>query len=188
MLLNLKAKRAGAGGGARIPPMTNGKSKTRTRTRNDRGSGRGNGKEHGRTAMILEEDYDKMVEEIADKLLDRLPRMPFPPTSTSTSSASADDTFDLSGTLHRISTLQAQLATDTQSARLLRRAMTRETRALKRDRAELAGLEAASKANGRKERGHDCCGDRGGWFKVHGDGTTLGPPTDAATARCWCGW
>lgn len=80
--------------------------------------------------------------------------MPFPPTPTS----SADDTpFDLSHTLHRVTALQTQLATNVQSARLLRRQIAREQRALKRDRAELAGLEAALQRSGqvrrRKQRG-----------------------------------
>jgi chromosome segregation ATPase len=81
--------------------------------------------------------------------------MPFPPGPTT---ASADDTpFDLSNTLHRIATLQSQLATNVQSAHLLRRQIKREQKALKQDRAELAALEKGLRGSNdlrrKKERG-----------------------------------
>jgi hypothetical protein len=77
--------------------------------------------------------------------------MPFPPTSSTTrdngSAAAGDTPFDLSNTLHRVASLQTQLNTNVQSAHLLRRQIRLEKQALKRDRAELAGLETALKAN-----------------------------------------
>lgn len=89
------------------------------------------------------------------RLVSRLPRMPFPPGPTT---ASAEDTpFDLSNTLHRIATLQSQLATNMQSAHLLRRQIKREQKALKQDRAELAALEKGLRGSNdlrrKKERG-----------------------------------
>ena len=89
------------------------------------------------------------------RLITRLPRMPFPPAPTS---SSQDDTpFDLSNTLHRISSLQATLNMNTSSSHLLRRQIKREQRLLKRDRAELDGLETGLKSakdlRRKKERG-----------------------------------
>ncbi len=79
--------------------------------------------------------------------------MPFPPSSITTS---ADD-FDLSFTLLRTSTLQAQSTSTTQSSRLLRRQIQREKTALKRDKAELKmleeGLRGAREVRRMKERG-----------------------------------
>ncbi|KIV77270.1 hypothetical protein PV11_09081 [Exophiala sideris] len=134
LLLNIKSKRSGSA--ARIPPISRARtSKSKT--------------------AIKEEEYEKIVEEIADKLVSRLPRMPFPPTPASTS---LDDTpFDLSNTLHRVSSLQSQLTTNIQSAHLLRRQIKREQRALKQDRAELTalerGLKSSSELRRKKERG-----------------------------------
>ncbi|KAK4946156.1 hypothetical protein LTR10_014667 [Elasticomyces elasticus] len=138
LLLNIKSKRSGSA--ARIPPISRartGKTNTNSKT------------------AIKEEEYEKIVEEVTDKLVSRLPRMPFPPTPTTTS---ADDTpFDLSNTLHRISSLQSQLTTNIQSAHLLRRQIKREQKALKQDRAELTalerGLKSSSELRRKKERG-----------------------------------
>lgn len=87
------------------------------------------------------------------RLLSRLPRMPFPPTngsrakSKAAATGAADDSFDLSATLHRITTLQAELTMNTQSANLLRMQIKREQTALRRDRAELAQLESALRSS-----------------------------------------
>ena len=89
-----------------------------------------------------------------NRLLTRLPRMPFPPTSTS--STNTDD-FDLSSTLTRTATLQAQLTINTQSCNLLRRQIAHKKAALKRDRKELKtledGLRGSREVRKRKERG-----------------------------------
>ncbi|KAK5459415.1 hypothetical protein LTS15_003543 [Exophiala xenobiotica] len=140
ILLNVKTKRCGST--ARIPPL--GKAPRR----------RSAAKASSKT-QVKEEEYDQIVEEIADKLISRLPRMPFPPAP---STQSQDDTpFDLSNTLHRTSSLQATLNTDTSSSHLLRRQIKREQRLLKRDRAELDALETGLKSSKglrrRKERG-----------------------------------
>src|ERR1700742_3864024 len=78
--------------------------------------------------------------------------MPFPPTS-----AAAADDFDLSGTLARISALQAQLTSNAQASGLLRRQISRENAALKRDRTALKmleeGLRGSKEVRRRKERG-----------------------------------
>ncbi|KAK5234924.1 hypothetical protein LTR47_003759 [Exophiala xenobiotica] len=140
ILLNVKTKRCGST--ARIPPL--GKAPRK----------RFAAKASSKT-QVKEEEYDQIVEEIADKLISRLPRMPFPPAP---STQSQDDTpFDLSNTLHRISSLQATLNTDTSSSHLLRRQIKREQRLLKRDRAELdaleTGLKSSKELRRRKERG-----------------------------------
>ncbi|KIW92261.1 uncharacterized protein Z519_07245 [Cladophialophora bantiana CBS 173.52] len=135
ILMNLKAKRSGAGGNGRIPPI-------------------GKLRKKATAASIREEEYEKAVEEVADKLLARLPRMPFPPTNTSTVD---DSPFDLSATLARITTLQSQLTTNLQTQHLLRRQINREKLALKRDRAQLKMLEDGFKGSEalrrKKERG-----------------------------------
>ncbi|KIW20413.1 hypothetical protein PV08_00988 [Exophiala spinifera] len=128
ILLNVKAKRRG--GNARIPPLN--------KTRAGRAS-----KANNKNALKEEE------------LVSRLPRMPFPPAPTS---SSQDDTpFDLSNTLHRISSLQSTLNMNTSSCHLLRRQIKREQRLLKRDRAELDALEtslrSANDLRRKKERG-----------------------------------
>ncbi|KIX01532.1 uncharacterized protein Z518_09258 [Rhinocladiella mackenziei CBS 650.93] len=130
ILLNLKTKRSGAGGLDRVPAVG------RTRSAATRKA--------NLATTVKEREYERIVEEVADKLLSRLPRMPFPPT---TSTQADDSPFNLSNTLHRIRELQSQLTTNVQSAHLLRRQIQREKKALKRDRAELAGLEAALKSN-----------------------------------------
>ncbi|KAK6368284.1 hypothetical protein LTS17_010025 [Exophiala oligosperma] len=139
ILLNVEAKRRGCN--ARIPPL----SKTRA----------GQASKANTKNALKEEEYDKIVEEIADKLISRLPRMPFPPAPTS---SSQDDTpFDLSNTLHRISSLQSTLNMNTSSSHLLRRQIKRERRLLKRDTAELdaleTGLRSAKDLRRKKERG-----------------------------------
>ncbi|OAL17550.1 hypothetical protein AYO22_11529 [Fonsecaea multimorphosa] len=143
IFLNLRTKRSGAGGNGRIPPVG------RLRSTNAKGQ-----RKNATAASIREEEYEKAVEEVADKLLARLPRMPFPQTNTST----ADDSpFDLSATLARIATLQSQLTTNLQSTHLLRRQINREKVALKRDRAQLKTLEEGFKGSEalrrKKERG-----------------------------------
>jgi hypothetical protein len=107
------------------------------------------------------EEYAKVVEDIASKLLSRLPRMPFPPSSsTSTQSSTITDDFDLSYSLSRINTLQSQLSTNTNSTRLLQRQIRREKRALEKDRRELKmlreGLRGAQGVRKIKERGLHC--------------------------------
>ncbi|EXJ78159.1 hypothetical protein A1O3_09320 [Capronia epimyces CBS 606.96] len=140
ILLDVKTKRCGA---ARIPAVT---SKMQPRGK----------KRPISRAQVKEDEYEKAVEEVADKLLSRLPRMPFPPAnggrssksnSNSNSIAADDSAFDLSATLHRITALQAQLTMNTQSANLLRMQIKREQRALRRDHAELDGLETALKSS-----------------------------------------
>ncbi|EXJ88527.1 hypothetical protein A1O1_05457 [Capronia coronata CBS 617.96] len=137
IFFDLKKKRSGAGGSGRIPAVV---SKSR---------GGGSGTRPNARARVQEEEYEKAVEEVADKLLSSLPRMPFPPTNGSkTSKAAADDaSFDLSATLHRIATLQAQLTMNMQSTHLLRMQIRREKAELRRDRDELAGLETALKSS-----------------------------------------
>lgn len=80
--------------------------------------------------------------------------MPFPRTS---STHPDDSPFDLSATLSRITNLQSQLTTNTQSSNLLRRQIRNEMRALKRDRAELkrleTGLRSCETLRRKKERG-----------------------------------
>ncbi|KAI1623068.1 CENP-Q, a CENPA-CAD centromere complex subunit-domain-containing protein [Exophiala viscosa] len=137
LVLNIKSKRSGST--ARIPPLN------RSQTSKPKSTSK---------ASIKEEEYEKIVAEITDKLISRLPRMPFPPIPT----AAQDETpFDLSNTLHRVSSLQSQLTTNIQSAHLLSRQIKREQRALKQDRAELAalerGLKSSSELRRKKERG-----------------------------------
>ncbi|EXJ74412.1 uncharacterized protein A1O5_02708 [Cladophialophora psammophila CBS 110553] len=142
ILMNLKAKRSGAGGNGRIPPI--GKSRNSAKVQRKKAT----------AASIREEEYEKAVEEVADKLLARLPRMPFPHTNTTTVD---DSPFDLSATLARITTLQSQLTTNLQTQHLLRRQINREKLALKRDRAQLKMLEDGFKGSEalrrKKERG-----------------------------------
>ncbi|KIW65038.1 hypothetical protein PV04_07325 [Phialophora macrospora] len=148
ILLNLKAKRSGGGGSARIPPVGRPGAKHTTRTA-----------AVSKTA-IAEAEYEKIVEDVASRLLSRLPRMPFPPASSSTSSkgtANGTDDFDLSSTLSRISALQAQLTCNVQAARLLTRQISREKAALKLDKKDLKtledGLRGSKEVRRRKERG-----------------------------------
>ncbi|KIW22794.1 uncharacterized protein PV07_11058 [Cladophialophora immunda] len=142
IFLNLKTKRSGAGGNGRIPPVGKLRNNARVQRKN------------ATAASIREEEYEKVVEEVADKLLARLPRMPFPHTNASTVD---DSPFDLSATLARIATLQAQMTTNFQSVQLLRRQINREKLALKRDRAQLKTLEEGFKGSEalrrKKERG-----------------------------------
>ena len=78
--------------------------------------------------------------------------MPFPPHAATSASNTHSDPFDLSSTLYRITVLQAQLTTNMQSARLLGAQIKREKQALKRDQAELAGLETALKTSRSADR------------------------------------
>ncbi|EXJ56555.1 hypothetical protein A1O7_06899 [Cladophialophora yegresii CBS 114405] len=194
ILLNLRTKRAGSGGGpnARIPRVSKPSARKSTRTGAPRAAS------ESKTA-IAEAEYATVVEDMASRhvpnspsliprtfpsripwrrsrsprspltfvphrLLSRLPRMPFPPTSSSSnrngnsnSNSHAADDFDLSGTLARISTLQAQLTGNMQSARLLSRQINRENAALKLDKKELKtledGLRGSRELRRRKERG-----------------------------------
>ncbi|KAL2444405.1 hypothetical protein ABEF95_016537 [Exophiala dermatitidis] len=136
ILFDLKTKRAGASSSRRIATVG---SMRHTRA-----------KRPGSNVQVREEEYEKAVEEVADRLLSRLPRMPFPPTRTS--SKADESPFDLSAALHRISALQAQLTVNTQSAHLLRMQIRREQQALRRDKAELAGLQDAVKSSQRLRR------------------------------------
>lgn len=103
----------------------------------------------------------KIKKTIAYRLLTRLPRMPFPASSSSATSSSggggAADDFDLSSTLSRTTTLQAQVSTNTASARLLQRQIARERAALRRDERELKalreGFRQSQALRRRKERG-----------------------------------
>ncbi|OAP63873.1 hypothetical protein AYL99_03100 [Fonsecaea erecta] len=140
IFLNLKTKRSGAGGNGRIPPI----GKSRNNAKGQR--------KNATAASIREEEYEKMIEEVADKLLARLPRMPFPQTHNTNTTTVDDSPFDLSATLTRIATLQSQLTTNLQSAHLLRRQIRREKLALKRDRAQLKTLEEGFKGSERLRR------------------------------------
>ncbi|EHY59545.1 uncharacterized protein HMPREF1120_07533 [Exophiala dermatitidis NIH/UT8656] len=136
ILFNLKTKRAGASSSRRIATV---------------GSMRqARAKRPGSNTQVREEEYEKAVEEVADRLLSRLPRMPFPPTGAS--SKADESPFDLFAALHRISALQAQLTVNRQSAHLLRMQIRREQQALRRDKAELAGLQDAVKRSQRLRR------------------------------------
>ncbi|OAL23571.1 hypothetical protein AYO20_10967 [Fonsecaea nubica] len=144
LFLNVKTRRSGAGGNGRIPPV--GKMRNNDNAKMP--------KRNATMASVREDEYEKAVEEVAEKLLARLPRMPFPQTNASTVD---DSPFDLSATLARIATLQSQLTTNLQSAQLLRRQINREKLALKRDRAQLKTLEEGFKSSEalrrKKERG-----------------------------------
>ncbi|KAH0842191.1 hypothetical protein AYO21_00184 [Fonsecaea monophora] len=137
LFLNVKTRRSGAGGNGRIPPV----GKIRN---NDNNNNAKMPKRNATTASVREDEYEKAVEEVAEKLLTRLPRMPFPQTNSSTVD---DSPFDLSATLARVATLQSQLTTNLQSAQLLRRQINREKLALKRDRAQLKALEEGFKGS-----------------------------------------
>ncbi|OCT48703.1 hypothetical protein CLCR_04932 [Cladophialophora carrionii] len=159
ILLNLKTKRSGGGGpNTRIPQV--GKSRARDSSRPDAPPRAG--ATASKTA-IAEAEYAKIVEDVASRLLSRLPRMPFPPTlsggrgSSNHRNGNGADDFDLSSTLARISTLQAQLTCNMQAARLLGRQVGREKAALKLDKKELKtledGLRGSRELRRRKERG-----------------------------------
>ncbi|ETI26418.1 hypothetical protein G647_03195 [Cladophialophora carrionii CBS 160.54] len=169
ILSNLKTKRSGGGGpNARIPRV--GKPSARDSSRP--GAPPRAGATASKTA-IAEAEYAKIVEDVASRLLSRLPRMPFPPTlSRSNSNGNAADDFDLSSTLARISTLQAQLTCNMQTSRLLGRQISREKAALKLDKKELKtledGLRGSRELTRRKERGLHPLAREGG----DGDGQT----------------
>ncbi|KAK5050336.1 hypothetical protein LTR84_003617 [Exophiala bonariae] len=125
ILLSLKTKRAASG---RIPPIGTKRTAKTKRTKND----------------VMDEDYERAVEEVTNKLLSRLPRMPFPNNATPSSTASVvDEHFSFETTLNRTSSLQSTLTMNQRSNRLLRNQIRREQRALKDDKAELSRLEAA---------------------------------------------
>jgi hypothetical protein len=175
VLLELRTRRAGAGGDGRIPTVGNRKARVSSGKEN-------NGTSRASRNRLAEAEYQAVVEEVTEKyvppliiprvascsrfklihrLLSRLPRMPFPPscsnTAHSTSTASAPSEFDLSATLTRIASLRATLTTTTHSTRLLERQIRREKAALKHDRAELKmlqeGMRGAKEVRRRKERG-----------------------------------
>jgi hypothetical protein len=115
--------------------------------------------------------------------------MPFPPTAssstrssnkastTTTTTTNGTDDFDLSSTLSRISTLQAQLTCNMQAARLLSRQIGREKAALKLDKKDLKtledGLRGSKEVRRRKERGlHPLA--RSGEDKGEGEGEADG--------------
>jgi CENP-Q, a CENPA-CAD centromere complex subunit len=81
----------------------------------------------------------------SDRLVSRLPRMPFPPNTSTTHNSTAGTTaeidFALEPTLTRISTLQSSITSNAQAIKLLTAQVAREEKALKRDKAELKTLE-----------------------------------------------
>ena len=78
-------------------------------------------------------DLEDCVEEIADRLMHRLPRMPFPPSTD-------EQQFDFEATLQRIGSLEDQLTDNIHSINLLRAQVAQEERSLQEDRRELASL------------------------------------------------
>ena len=114
-----------------------------------------------KTGVLLEtnEEWEGAVDDIVEKLIARLPRMPFPPqhssvsaksssastsrgsTTPSNGAGSAELDLDLERILSRTSALRSTLSSNNQSVKLLRAQIKREETALKRDTAELKGLE-----------------------------------------------
>ena len=113
-----------------------------------------------KTGVSLEknEEWEGVVDDVVEKLIARLPRMPFPPqhsrvsakssvsthvgsTSARNGAGSAELDLDLERILFRTSALRATLSSNNQSVKLLRAQIKREETALKRDTAELKGLE-----------------------------------------------
>ncbi|KIV95532.1 hypothetical protein PV10_03173 [Exophiala mesophila] len=155
-LLSLKARRAGANDHSRVPTMASLKTKSQDSTKQPQ-------RWPGRTKkQEADEEYQAAVDMVTEKLLGRIPRMPFPPSSTNSnpngnSNNHTDESFSLEATLHRISTLESTLSMHTSTSHLLRAQMKREKRALRRDRAELDTLQTALRSETRlrkvQERG-----------------------------------
>jgi kinetochore protein Fta7 len=111
------------------------------------------------TDALSDEDWEIVVDEVVEKLVKKLPRMPFPAVYSKKKStkggkgASAED-FNLETLLGRNAGLKATSSSNLGSAKLLRAQIRREERALKRDREELKGLQEgvrrASEGNGQR--------------------------------------
>jgi kinetochore protein Fta7 len=95
------------------------------------------------TDALSDEDWEIVVDDIVEKLVGRLPRMPFPPAYSkkkSSKSVGAEE-FSLETLLGRNAGLKATSSSNLGSAKLLRAQIKREERALKRDREELRSLQ-----------------------------------------------
>jgi kinetochore protein Fta7 len=94
---------------------------------------------------LSDEDWEIVVDDVVEKLVKRLPRMPFPPAYSKTSKSGKSkgvgaEEFNLETLLGRNAGLRATSSSNMGSAKLLRAQIRREERALKRDRGELKGL------------------------------------------------
>ena len=95
-----------------------------------------------------EDEGEAVVDDVVRRLVGRVGKMPFP-TKHSRSKAgvaegkdgSGDMDFNLEALLTRVGVLRSTMTSNTQSVRLLKAQIAREEKALKRDRAELKGLE-----------------------------------------------
>lgn len=101
---------------------------------------------------LTSDEHTEAISAITSKLLSRLPKMHFPPTSstarsrsatniTTTNSTAQENDFDYDLTLTQTATLSSQLTEATQSAKLLRASIIQEEADLRAERAELAGLQ-----------------------------------------------
>ena len=114
----------------------------------------------GAREVVESEDWEGAVDDVVEKLISRLPRMPFPlqhshssaktastpypavsQTTSKSTAASTDLDLSLERTLSRTSLLRATLSSNNQSIKLLKAQIKREDKALKRDKGELKGLE-----------------------------------------------
>ncbi len=105
--------------------------------------------------VLADEDWEGAIDELVEKLISRLPRMPFPPqrshpsthvkASVKSTAASADLDFSLERILERTSALRATLSSNNQSIKLLKAQIKREEQALRRDRGESKTLEEGVK-------------------------------------------
>lgn len=88
------------------------------------------------------------VEEVANRLIERLPRVPFPPSTE-------ELYFDHEANLHRLGTIEEQLSANIHSLNLLRAQIAKDEQRLKQDEAEVEHLESSLRSNEiyRREQG-----------------------------------
>ncbi|RMZ78033.1 hypothetical protein DV737_g4110, partial [Chaetothyriales sp. CBS 132003] len=100
--------------------------------------------------LSLQKD-EQAVGEVVDKLIRRIPRMPFPRQHNKNKSTPADGSsyeadFDFEATLDRIQRLEAELAETMEASKLLREHIRREEAAAAADREEYKVLEAGARS------------------------------------------
>ncbi|KAK5088172.1 hypothetical protein LTS08_004769 [Lithohypha guttulata] len=83
---------------------------------------------------------DDFVKDVANRLLERLPRIPFPPGTD-------ERYFDYEAILDRASKLEEQFTSNTHSANLLRAQIAKEEELLRQDEQEVTRLEQGLKDN-----------------------------------------
>lgn len=110
---------------------------------------------------LSDEDWEATVDDFVEKLVKRLPRMPFPATYSKATRASVRggtaEEFSLEMLLSRNAALRSTMSGNVQSVKLLQAQIRREERALRRDREELKGLQdgvrSSRDAVGREPKG-----------------------------------